>query len=161
MSRPGQAVGATAARLLGLLAVVLGLLAMHGLASGHHVTAAAPGHDVAAVLAVDELPGAHGTAGASRHGVGTAMAVTPSGTGSDAGPARSTCDDDCPTAVAVVCVAVLAAAAVMAALVRGTAARCSPLFAPLDRGHGARAPAPPRRLLPARDPVAELCVSRT
>jgi hypothetical protein len=156
VSRAGQTAGASAARLLVLLAVALGLLAMHGLVSGHHTTAAAAGH-AAALPVVDELPEAQEPAAAQRHGVGTAVAPTRPGSG----PARPTCDDDCSTVVTSVCVAVLAVAAVTAGLVRAAAARRSPLYASLDRGHGARAPAPPRRLLPARDPVAELCVSRT
>lgn len=160
VSSPGQPVAASAARLLGLLAVVLGLLAMHGLASGHHATAAAAGH-APTVQVVDEMPEAHEPADAQRHGVGTAVAATPPATGSGAGPARPTCRDDCSTVVTAVCVAVLAATAVTAALVRAAAARRSPLVPLVGSGHRARAPAPPRRLLPALDPVAELCVSRT
>lgn len=153
--------GATAARLVALLAVVLGLLAMHGLASGHHGVAGAPGHDAAAVRAVAEPPGAHGTAVMTSHTAETASAVMPPGSGSYAVPTPPSCDDDCPTAVAAVCAAVLAAAAMTAALVRAAAARRSPLSATAGSGHRARAPAPPRRLLPRLDPVAELCVSRT
>lgn len=51
MSRTGQTGRAAVARLLALLAVVLGLLAMHGLPSTHHVAVAAPGHALSAVAA--------------------------------------------------------------------------------------------------------------
>ena len=170
MSRTGQTLrgAAAAARLLGLLAVVLGLLAMHGLASAHHAaaSAAAPVHAPSSSAGHSLLPpdrdGTHphhhdGLASPATAGPATAAGLLDV---AGAGPAVPGCDDDCPSGLAALCAAVLAAAAATAWLV-GAAARRPAAVAPARGGPRPRAPAAARRLLPGPDPVAELCVSRT
>jgi hypothetical protein len=153
MSRPGPAVRATV-RLLGLLAVVLGLLAMHGLASTHHAAAAVHAHAAAPATVADEPRPAHEATAPHRR----AAAATGSWLGVPPGAA---CADHCPDALVAVCVAVLAATAAATALVRAAAVRRALLPAWVGRDLTARLPATPRWLLPGPDPVAELCVSRT
>lgn len=156
--------GAGVARLLGLFAVVLGLLAMHGLASSHHAAAAVPGQARSEVAAAPAS--AQPRAGTHRHeqtapdaGGAVAAAAGPFGVAVP-GPTVPACDDDCPDGWAVLCVAVVAAAAAGAALV-AAAARRRAVAASAPGLPQARAPAAARRVLPGPDPVAELCVSRT
>lgn len=140
-----------AAGPLAVLAVLLGLLAMHGLASTHHAAAAAPApHAV--------LPLADQAAGPEHHH-GAAPAAT-SAAQQDAvalttGPGVS-CDEDCPDLM-VLCVAVLTGVALALLLTRR---RPSPLLLALPRP-GAPTPGPPVRRARGPDPVKELCVSRT
>ena len=161
MSRTGQTGrGPAAVRLLGLLAVVLGLLAMHGLASAHHAAAAPPVH--APPATADPLP--EGRDGTHRHDHGAPGSPAATAAGlldpAGAGPAVPGCGDDCHSGLAVLCAALMAAAAATAWLVASTARR-RVVADPSRGGTWRRAPAAARRLLPGPDPVAELCVSRT
>jgi hypothetical protein len=165
MSRTGQTGrGAAAARLLALLAVVLGLLAMHGLASTHHAAAAPPGHAPSAVANTPLLP--QDRAGTHRHdlpasGARDATATAAALPAEAVAPAVPACGDGCPSGLAVLCAAVIAAAAAMAWLIAAAAARRRVPASPAGGGPQARAPAAARRLITGPDPVAELCVSRT
>ena len=140
-----------AARLFAVLAVLLGLLAMHGLASAHHAAATAPVADHGATVAGEdpaaELPHEHP---AVQHGAADAVSAA-----SSALEAPS-CHDDCPTAAAL-CVAFLAIAALALLLARQRPA--VPRWAPTRRR--TRPSAPPIWHGPGPDPVRELCVSRT
>lgn len=134
-------------RLFALLALLLGLLAMHGLGSTHHASAATAG-------------AAHSAAPAGVHGHGQhAAAHTASVPSTVAGLWGPLCSDDCPGSLALLCVAVLASAVAAAALCRHRG-RDDDLARPWRQqqkpGPGA-ADRPPDTL----DPVAELCVSRT
>lgn len=171
MSGTGQTRrGATAAaRLLGLLAVVLGLLAMHGLASAHHAAAAPPVHAPpvhAPSAATDHSLLPQDRDGTHRHDHGAPGSPAATGLAAGlldvvgAGPAVPGCGDECPSGLAVLCAAVIAAAAATAWLVAVTARR-PVVAAPAHGGPRPRAPAAARRLLAAPDLVAELCVSRT
>ena len=172
------------ARLLALFAVLVGLLAMHGLASSHHGPASAaerpsgpaerhaaaglpthvapgvPAHAAAAVQAgpVAAVQAHDVTAAPAHHGATPAAAPAPQLTRPLSAPTGPSCDGDCPTGLVVLCVAVLAAAAVATAVLLRRRARLprsgravSPVRAPTAARH---APPPP-------DPVRELCVSRT
>ena len=106
-----------AARLLPLLAVMLGLLAMHGLASTHH-TAAAPARagTPSAVAAVDSPPAGsqhrHGPQEHDRAASGAPAATAMAGSLLEravTGPAVPGCSDECTDGLAVLCAAVLAA----------------------------------------------------
>ena len=149
---PRSGRGTHAARLLGVFAVLLGLLAMHGLASSHHASASAAEHTAAAAQPHDpawaEPP----------HLAAANVAAAQEPAGPVAAPAGPSCDDDC-AALVTLCVAVLAATvAVAVVLLRRRCRRCA-LTASADRA----VPAPPsaRAALPPPDPVRELCVSRT
>lgn len=153
MSGMGTAGTANAARLFAVLAVLMGVLAMHGVVSAHRAAAATPDPDHSAVLAVEKLfaetAGPHDLK-AMQHGVTHPDATAP------ARPAGPSCHDDCRSVTAL-CVAVLAGAALALLLVRR---RTSPLrLAATPR----QARAPAASVLQARgpDPVRELCVSRT
>ena len=142
-------------RVLTLLAVLLGLLAMHGVASTHHASAAAA--EPPAAAQPHELPQAvpHHQA-VSHHQAVTAAAQQPSPL--QAGPTTPSCDQDCQGALVALCVAVLAVAAALAVAVvlrphRGVVA--APTVSSAD------APASARAALPPPDPVRELCISRT
>ena len=158
-----------AARAFAVLAVLLGLLAMHGLASAHHAAAAPPVHAPpvhAPSAAADHSMLPQNLDGTYRqhHGAPVAAAATGLAAGqpdvAGAGPAVPGCGDECPSGLAVLCAAVIAAAAATAWLVAATARR--PVVAAPARGHPrSRAPAAARRLLTGPDPVTELCVSRT
>lgn len=142
-----------ASRLLVVVAVLLGLLAMHGVASAHHAVATTNGASHTAA------PPVHGPAGEAAHkhpvmphnavgGASVNAAVT--------APAGPSCDDDC-SSVAALCVAVLAGAACALLLARRRAA--PQLLTPARRP--APTPAPPVRHARGPDPVRELCVNRT
>ncbi len=144
-SMGGTAVRTRAAYPLAVLGVLLGLLAMHGLASAHHAAASS------ARLVTQDVP----DPAAHHHG----SAVALSAAARDvvlAAPARPACDQDCP-AVVVLCLAVLTGAA-LALLLAGRRSRALPL-PPARRTAGAL----PRPARHARgpDPVRELCISRT
>lgn len=160
----------SAARLLGLLAVLLGLLAVHGLAGGHHAAAASPltpavahaaawaahddgdgraghghAHDLSAAAAADR-PAESGTTGHVAWSAAPAL------------PEPAACDGDCRTDVALVCLAVLATAGAVALL----AAACRRRARPRLVRHRAAGLLPPQGSPPAApDPVEDLCVSRT
>ena len=139
-----------ATRLLAALAVLLGLLAMHGVASPHHAAAApaVTGH-AAASPAESAHPQDH---------VATAHLETASHQEAQAlpGPAGPACHDGCAS-IGALCVAVLAGAALVLLLSRR---QSSPLRLAQVR-RSVRAPAPPYRHARGPDPVRELCVSRT
>lgn len=142
-----------AARLLAVLAVLLGLLAMHGLASTHHAAAAAPAAHAA-------LPAAEAEAEAGRnvHRHGAAPVAVPAqahGAAPLAGDGAS-CDDDCPD-IAMLCVAVLTGAALALLLARER----RPVLLPASAHPRAATRAPPVRMARGPDPVRELCISRT
>lgn len=133
-------------RALAVLAVLLGLLAMHGLASTHHAVAATGQHSAAAVASpADEAVAHHAPAAAVVHD-GAALAA----------PAGADCGGDCPD-LGVLCVAVLLTGAALALLARR---RSSPLLLAPARPL-APTRAPPGRLARGPDPVKELCISRT
>lgn len=137
--------GARAAqRALAVLAVLLGLLAMHALASTHHAAAAAATpHTGATVLA--------GEVGAGVHHASAGEVDTGALMGSGA-----SCDQNCPD-LAVLCLAVLTGVGAALLLARR---RAGPV--PLARaGQTGRAMTPPVRHARGPDPVRELCVSRT
>jgi hypothetical protein len=134
-----QAVSVRSARVLAALAVIAGVLAMHGLATSHHSTAAAPLTPavMAAAQAVDGHP--HASKGATT--------------------ASHDCDLLCQSGehgLALLCAAVLLTAAGSVLVLRqrtGLLPRTSgppPATRPV-------ATAPPRSF----DLVAELCISRT
>jgi len=146
--RPQHTHGAHAVRVLTLFAVLLGLLAMHGLASSHHAPAAA-GHS-ASTQSHDPAADGHAT------DVGSAAQPPTEPLAPPAGPS---CDDECPSVLLILCVAVLAMAAALAVGVallrlrrRAVAAARAPTFC---------VPAHARAAVPPPDPVRELCVSRT
>ena len=154
-----------AARLLALLAVVLGLLGMHGLASTHHPVAATLGHALSAVaerpvMLLDRAGPRqhdHAASGALLHGASGASRLGEAA----AGPAVPACEDNCRSGVALLCAAIIAtAAAATAWLIAATSRRRVPA-APAYGDPRARAPGAARWLPPNLDPVAELCVSRT
>ena len=144
-----------AARLLSVLALLLGLLAMHGLTTDHHVTAAASGsHRAVVAAAADDEATAHHvghdspTALTAGDGAAFVQAVT--------APAGATCEDDCAEVVAL-CLAVLAGAVAVLLLAHRRAGPS--LLTPSARSAGTSAP--PTRWARGPDPVRELCVSRT
>jgi len=141
--------GAYVVRVLTLLAVLLGLLAMHGVASTHHAPAAAAEPPAAAQPYDPPAAGPH-------HQAATAAAEQPSPL--SAGPSAPSCDQDCPVALVVLCVAVLAMAA---ALFVAVALRPHRSLVVAPTVCCARAPASARAALPPPDPVRELCISRT
>ena len=138
-----------ATRALAVLAVLLGLLAMHGLASTHHAAASTAPHAAQADVApAAEVEGAHHHALAMSAAEHDAVALA-----ADPG---APCDETCPD-LAVLCVAVLTGAALALLLARRSS---SPLLlAPASPR--VPAPAPPVRHARGPDPVRELCVSRT
>lgn len=142
MTAPGLP---AATRALAVLAVLIGLLAMHGLTSTHHAAAAttsAQHHPAPA----DASPVHHHAAGAAVVHDNAALADSPG----------ASCDETCPD-LAVLCIAVLTGAALALLLARR---RSSPLLPSSDRPRGP-APAPAVRHTQGPDPVRELCVSRT
>ena len=168
MDRTARNGRAAPARLLALFAVLVGLLAMHGLASSHHspATAAerpagpAQRHSAAAVQAHDVQAHdvrAHDVPHASaHHGASAAGSPAQQPTGPLAAPSGPSCDTDCITGP--LCVAVLAAAVIATAVLLRHRAR--PWGSRPARGT-ARAPTAARLYPPPPDPVRELCVSRT
>lgn len=174
-------------RAVALLALVVGLLAMHGVAGAHHAAAAGTEthgttHATAAHVTSAHATSAHATAAHAT----TGHAAVPTEHGTDhtthaydegrvdhavaaAGvtatlplvlPAAGVpgCDDDCEPGVATLCVAVLAVTAL--AVAAGLVARSRTSTSQATRRSRARAPVV-LRLPPRLDPVAELCVSRT
>lgn len=138
VARVGRAI--LVVRRLALLAVLLGLLAMHGVAMSHHAQAAA------------KVAGAH-SASEDHHG---AEQIARS-QGADAVELPSpVCDRTCQTSVATLCLAVLTVAALGAVGMRrrGSAVTWMPVRRP-------RPPVARGLVLPPPDPVRELCVSRT
>lgn len=136
--------GRAATRLLAMLAVLVGLLAMHGLTSTHHAAAAT-------TLAQHDAAPAE-TSPRHQHG---APAV-PQDAYPLAAPDGPGCGDDCSD-LGVLCLAVLAGAVIALLLARR---RHAPL-PPAPDGDAAAARAPPVRHARGPDPVRELCVSRT
>ena len=166
---------AAPARLLALFVILVGLLAMHGLASSHHSAATAAErpagpaerhaaavvvsrHSAAAVQAHDgpHAPALHGPHAPAHHGAAAAGSPAQQPTGPLAAPSGPSCDTDCITGP--LCVAVLAAAVIAPAVLLRHRAR--PWGSRPARGT-ARAPTAARLDPPPPDPVRELCVSRT
>lgn len=147
MERTAQNGDGYVVRVLTLLVLLLGLVAMHGVASTQHAPAGAAELPAAAQL--------HDPPDAAPHHQAAPAAAQQPGPLSAASPS---CDQDCPGALVALCVAVLAVAAALAgALVlrrhRGVVA------APEHCTVGA--PTSARAEIPAPDPVRELCISRT
>lgn len=140
--------------LLAVLAVLLGLLGMHALASAHHA-AAAPA-DRAAQPAAGPAPT---RAGLPEHHGGIAAETEPvlqQHAAALAATSGQSCDGGCASLVAI-CVAVLTGAALALLLARR---RARPAVAAPPRPP-VRALAPPAWHARGPDPVRELCVSRT
>lgn len=138
------------ARLLAVVGVLLGLLAMHGLASSHHASAAALGASDSAAVHAGHAAGVHAS---SDHATAVHAAAA------HAADAGSSCDGDCALDLATLCLAVLSAGlAAVAAAVAGGRSRPHPV----RTGHHTAlpSPGPPLRLRPP-DPVRDLCISRT
>ena len=148
--------GVHVVRVLTLLAVLLGLLAMHGLASSHHVPAAAAEHPASSQP--------HDPAAAADRHATDAVTAAQHPTGPLASPAGPSCDQDCPGELVTLCVAVLAAAAALAAavvLLRRLRRRLRRRAVAAARAPAFPVPADARAALPPPDPVRELCISRT
>ena len=148
------------ARPLALLAVLVGLLAMHGLASTHHSPASAAEHSSGpaerhSAAAVQAHDGPHAPA---HHGAAAAGSPAQQPTGPRAAPSGPACDTDCVTGLVALCVAVLAAAVVATAVLLRH--RACPWGSRPALGT-ARAPTAARLAPSPPDPVRELCVSRT
>jgi hypothetical protein len=140
-----------ARRALAVLTVLLGLLAMHGLASTHHAAAATTASQHGAA---QHDPAPADASAVQHHAAGAAVVHdTADVLAAPAGPA---CAEDCPY-LALLCVAVLTGAALVLVTARR---RSSPLVVSPARVR-APAPAPPVRHAQGPDPVRELCVSRT
>jgi len=173
--------GARGLRALGMLAVLLGLLAMHGLASSHHAPASASEHSASEHSASEHSAAEHSAAehSAAEHSVAAplaagssapelglarghhrAVAATQQPSALLASPAGSSCEHDCPGAVLALCVAVLAATAALAAAAVVLRRRRRGAVESAPAGV-VRAPACARSAFPPPDPVRELCVSRT
>ena len=177
--------GAAPARLLALFVVLVGLLAMHGLASSHHSPATAAErpagpaerraaatvvnrHSAAAVQAhnvphapahdVPYTPAHHVPYAPAHHGAAAAGSPAQQPTGPLAAPSGPSCDTDCVTGLVALCLAVLAAAVIATAVMLSHRAR--PWGSRPALGT-ARAPTAARLDPPPPDPVRELCVSRT
>ena len=176
---------AAPARLLALFVVLVGLLAMHGLASSHHSAATAAErpagsaerraaatvtnhHSAAAVRAHDvphapahqglHAPAHPGPHAPAHHGAATAGSPAQQPTVPLAAPSGPSCDTDCVTGRVALCLAVVAAAVVATAVLLSHRAR--PWGSRPALGT-ARAPTAARLDPPPPDPVRELCVSRT
>lgn len=150
--------GARAAqRALAVLAVLLGLLAMHGLTSSHHASAASstPHTRAAAVLAGEVAALSDADGAAEHHHVPTASAAGPDGAALLGSPGAS-CDQTC-SELAVLCLAVLTGVAAAVLLAR----RHARSLLPGQTRQTGRALAPPIWHARGPDPVRELCVSRT
>ena len=155
-------------RLLALFAVLVGLLAMHGLASSHHshataaerpagpaeghVAATVVNHHIAAALQAHDVPHAPAHDGAA------AGSPAQQPTSPLAAPSGPSCDTDCVTGRVALCLAVVAAAVIATAVLLSHRAR--PWGSRPALGT-ARAPTAARLAPPPPDPVRELCVSRT
>lgn len=145
----------TLSRALAVLALLAGLLAMHGLATEHHAPRhASSTHDRHAVLAAGQTTVV--TVHHAAEGLASALVTAPERllelSTADCGPA---CPASSPTTA--LCLAVLSGLALVLHLTRTR---------PRDPPARRRGPIPhteptsvavPRR----RDPVAELCISRT
>lgn len=130
--------------VLASLALVLGLVGMHGLAGGHHSDSGRSG-------------AAAGAAAATLHAGHDMVEAGVGHTGDLALGGVPACDSGCPTkGVVTLCLAVLGA---LALVLLFSAARPDHRRHPLNRD----GPASPRglRLRPSLDPVSELCISRT
>lgn len=136
-------------RALAVLAVVLGVLAMHGLAGGHHVAAPA-GPAATAIAAADQDAQPHTAA----HDLLTAAASAP--VHELVGGCQADCSEHA-SGLLVLCLAVLLAVVGTASLRRHSGARRVALGDDPPPHVRARASVPRRRL----DLVADLCISRT
>lgn len=140
-----------AARLLAVLALLLGLLAMHGLVGGHHAPLAA----VTASAALGQPPDA-AAAPAGQHGHAAPHTATASP--ASLSSLAAGCPDCAGHGLAVLCLAVLSAGLTLLVGLLARRARAAGLAAlrpaALLRG------GPPLHLRPP-DLVAQLCVCRT
>lgn len=142
-----------ALRILAVVVAAAGVLAMHGLVTGHHgiTHLAPPGGTVVAAVA----PAASSAAGHASAVVTAALSEKPPSEGASHG-CHSGCPEPTP-AVVVLCVAVLlSVGTVLARLAGARPGRLAPKTTP------PRVVRPPRLVPPRRlDVVAELCISRT
>ena len=129
-----------AARVLALLTVVLGLLAMHGAAHGEHAAAAT--HPITVVQSPD-----------GQHGPGHLSLPATSDRSASPEP-----DSDGAGALTALCLTVLMSAAVLAvrSLLRHLRRRADGAWSPFLVAAVRARPDPP-----PPDPVRELCISRT
>lgn len=153
----GAGIGGRARRVLVVLTLALGVLAMHGLAGGHHAGVPALPSLTAAAATVAQHPAeaAH-IAGRAAHDVLSAGVASPTALHDLAGGCGADCSEH-PSGLLLLCAAVLLAAS--GALVLGLARRTwrtVPETSP-PQGTSPRRTAPPRRV----DLVADLCISRT
>ncbi len=140
---------ARAARVIAVLAVLFGLLAMHGIASAHHAQATGPEQGAVAQQHGPEAPSHHEAAK-------PLIAAQEAG---EVAPADLPCDGECPSGLATLCLAIVATAVALAlgvSLGRATGRVVVARPAAVVRAPGSARPAPP-----PPDPVRELCVSRT
>ena len=137
-------------RALAVLALVAAVVAMHGLATGHHGATASPLLTAALTVShtVDEHPHTAAIPTVAAAGVAVVAAA-----------GQHDCDGACQGgehALGLLCVAVLLAAGVGVLALRQRTGLLTHRSRPPQRVL-ARAPAPPR----PPDLVAELCISRT
>jgi hypothetical protein len=146
-----------ATRFLAVLAVLLGLLAMHALASSHHAAAAlpvmAPASGAGATTAAADVTAENVHHGSST-GSGAEAAARLAGT--HTGDDKGACDDACSTTV--LCLAILTAAVAAATL---SVRRTRPGVPNRRTAHQPGAPEAARHAPAAPDPVEKLCISRT
>jgi hypothetical protein len=141
----------TLSRALAVLVVLAGLLAMHALATEHHVSST---HDRGADLAAGQT-----TAVAVHHaaeGLASALVTAPE---RPLELSAANCDPACPASspTTALCLAVLSGFALVLHL-----ARTRPRDLPARRRGPTPRTRPTRVAVPRRrDPVAELCISRT
>jgi len=141
--------GLRAGRLVAVLAVLLGILVMHGLASSHHAPAAAAAHPAVAAML-------HHAAAADPHqsALDAASAQQPAGQRS----VPDSCDGDCgPVVLLCLAVLVVTVGVAVALVVVRRRRRATGAY---ERGT-VPTPAGTRSALPPPDPVRELCVNRT
>ena len=135
-------------RAFAVLAVLLGLLVMHGIATAHHAQAAGP-EQGAVVLQ-------HGSQAPSHHGFEAPLVTAQAA--AQVAPAGLPCLDGCSSGLVTLCLAIAVTAVALALgrsrgrpAGRGVVGRPAPV----------RVPGSARRTRPPPDPVRELCVSRT
>ena len=146
--------GSYGVRVLTLLAVLLGLLAMHGLATSHHAPAAAAERSAVGAPMDDAV------SGAGHHGADD-VAAAPQATRPQAAPTGPSCHGDCPSALVTLCLAVLATGSLVAAVVLLRRGRLCGTAVVAAATRAVAMPASARTAFAPPDPVRELCVSRT
>lgn len=149
-------IGGRTARVIAVLALALGVLAMHVLAGGHHGAAA----DLPTSMTDAGTAHAAETGRALEHGGHELLAAAATAAAAPLNVARDVCDGDCsehPAALLLLCVAILIAAGrALALTLQSRAWGHAPKTGPPTRVRPGTT-APPRRV----DLVADLCISRT